>query len=92
MQMASSFSPKAVSTPQPSQQDQERGQSVELLTMSGHVLLVTFSDGFRVQGTRVLEPELTADKGVIHPVERVLWPPDLSEASFGERSPLSFRR
>ena len=92
MQMVSSFSPKAVSTPQSSQQGQERGQSVELPTLSGHVLLLTFSDGLRVQGAKVLEPELKADNGVIHPVERVLWPPDLTEASFGERSPLSFRR
>ena len=91
MQMASSFS-QALSTPQSSQQGQEWGQSVELPTISGHVLLVAFSDGFRVQGTRVLEPELMADNGVIHPVERVLWPPDLSEASFSERRPLSFRR
>jgi uncharacterized surface protein with fasciclin (FAS1) repeats len=92
MQLTSSSIPQATGTPQSSQDDQQQGQTVALPTMSGHLLRVTFSDGFRVQGTRVLEPELNADNGVIHPVEGVLWPPDLSEASFGERSPLSFRR
>jgi uncharacterized surface protein with fasciclin (FAS1) repeats len=91
VQMASSSVQQALSTPQSSQQGQEQGQTIELPTMSGHFLLVAFSDEFRVQGTRVLEPELNADNGVIYPVERVLWPPDLSEASC-ERSPLSFRR
>ncbi len=91
MQVASSPVSTGGSTSQHSRQEQE--QTIELPTLSGHTLLLaSFSNDLRVQRARILEPELETDNGVVHPVERVLWPPDINEASFGERSPLSFRR
>ena len=91
LQVASTSLSEAGSTSQFSRQ--EREQTVELPTFSGHTLQLTLSSQeFQVQGARLLEPELEADNGIIHPVERILWPPDMNEASFGERSPLSFRR
>ncbi len=88
MQIAFSPLPEVGSRSQHSHQE----QTIELPTLSGHTLLARLSNEFRVQGARILEPELETDNGVVHPVERILWPPDISEASFGERSPLSFRR
>lgn len=88
VQLASSSLPREASTPEHARQE----KTVELPTLSGHPLQVRTSNDLTVQGVRILEPVLEADNGVVYPVSQVLWPPDITEASFGERSPLSFRR
>jgi uncharacterized surface protein with fasciclin (FAS1) repeats len=57
-------------------------RAVELPTISGHALSLTISHRLCVQGSALLEPELVSENGVIHPVQQVLWPPGMSEASF----------
>jgi uncharacterized surface protein with fasciclin (FAS1) repeats len=71
---------------------QGQEQTIELPTLSGHTLLARFSNNIRVQDISVLEPELDAENGVVHPIEYVLWPPDIDEASFHGTKPTSFRR
>jgi uncharacterized surface protein with fasciclin (FAS1) repeats len=85
MQLATS--PTVV--PQAVQATMNTGQSIELPTISGHALLITIDEGLQVQGTDMLEPEIEADNGVIHSVKQILWPPHITEASFGERSALN---
>lgn len=55
---------------------------VELPTLSGHSLLATASPTSHrvyVQGNELLELDLEAGNGIIHTVERVLWPPEINE-------------
>lgn len=89
LQVVSSPLPVDGSTSQSASREQE--QTIELPTLSGHSLQFKVANGLHVQGARILEPELEADNGVVHPVEHILWPPDIEEASFGERSPLNSR-
>jgi uncharacterized surface protein with fasciclin (FAS1) repeats len=55
-------------------------QEVQLPTLSGQMLRLTCSHDLYVQGIPLLEPELEAENGTMHPVEQVLWPPELSDA------------
>jgi uncharacterized surface protein with fasciclin (FAS1) repeats len=80
MTMAAPLSQNANSSP--SQENQGRAQTIELPTLSDHILHVTFSNSLRVQNASVLEPGLEADNGIVYPLEHILWPPDISEASF----------
>jgi uncharacterized surface protein with fasciclin (FAS1) repeats len=82
IQVASPFLPNRVSLPLVVRESQRQRQPVEVPTLSGRSLLVTFSNGLRVQGTVVLQPEMEADNGIVYPMEQILWPPDIDEASF----------
>ena len=65
---------------------------LEVPTISDEVLVVTISNEVRVQGVPVSQANIEAKNGIMHVIERILWPPGMSEESFGERSPLSVRR
>ncbi len=63
--------------------------TLQVETLSGYPLTLTLTNTLHVNGAKVEEPDLMADNGVVHILDTVLWPPGLSEASFGERSPLT---
>ncbi len=67
-------------------------KELELPTILQSPLILTISspDVLMVQGIRVVQSDLEADNGVIHVIDGILWPPNMSEESFGLRRPSSY--
>src|SRR5581483_5677928 len=59
---------------------QEQEANLELPTLSGHSLHLLAGNDLHVQGIRILEPELETDNGIVHPLEDILWPPEINAA------------
>lgn len=57
--------------------------SLEVQTVAGNLLKVTFDGGLTIGGAQVLQPDLNADNGVIHIIDSILWPPDMGPETFG---------
>ncbi|GCE49368.1 putative surface protein with fasciclin (FAS1) repeats [Thermosporothrix hazakensis] len=68
---------------------ENRVEEMQLQTLSDHLLRVDFGveDELRVEGVDVIELDVQADNGVIHVIDKVLWPPDLSVDDFLARAP-----
>ncbi|GCE24283.1 fasciclin domain-containing protein [Dictyobacter kobayashii] len=60
----------------------ESRPTLELGTISGHPLHVRMLEHLMVEHARVLQADVTTDNGVVHIINRILWPPGLSEESF----------
>jgi uncharacterized surface protein with fasciclin (FAS1) repeats len=58
-------------------------KTLQVETLSGYPLTVTLTESaFQVNGVKVYEADILADNGVVHILERILWPPGLNEDSF----------
>ena len=66
----------------------EEMKVLELPTVLNTSLTLTVSaaDMLSVQGVQVVKSDLEADNGVIHVIDGILWPPGISEESFGVRN------
>lgn len=62
--------------------DRETTSTLALETISGYPLHVTLAEHLMVEAAGVLAVDLTADNGIIHVIDHVLWPPGLHEESF----------
>jgi len=60
-----------------------RRTTLQVDTLSGYPLTLTLTErGLQVSGREIYEADIVADNGVIHILESILWPPELSVASF----------
>jgi uncharacterized surface protein with fasciclin (FAS1) repeats len=50
-------------------------EGMKLMTLEGHELTVTLDGGPKVNGAAILTPDIEADNGVIHAIDKVLMPP-----------------
>lgn len=50
------------------------GSRIRAVSLQGGKLLIDGSDGIVVSGARVIAPDILASNGVIHGIDRVLWP------------------
>jgi uncharacterized surface protein with fasciclin (FAS1) repeats len=58
-------------------------RALQVETLSGHPLTVTLTEEeLQVNRVKVYQADIVADNGVVHVIESILWPPELSEASF----------
>jgi uncharacterized surface protein with fasciclin (FAS1) repeats len=58
-------------------------KTLQVETFSGYPLTVTLLEStFQVNSVKVYEADILADNGVVHILERILWPPGLNEDSF----------
>ncbi len=69
-------------------------KALELPTILQSPLTLTFSapDMLAVQGVQVVQPDLEAENGIIHVIDGILWPPGISEESFGLRNPSNYAK
>jgi len=91
---ASSLSGQQITMDTPNGQSPDDAQVLELPTMVQSPLLFTFSapDILKVQGVQVVQPDLEVENGVIHVIDGILWPPGMSEESFGLRNPSNYAK
>jgi hypothetical protein len=58
-------------------------KTLQVETLSGYPLTITLTKStFQVNDVKVYEADILADNGVVHILERILWPPGLNEDSF----------
>ncbi|GCE08446.1 fasciclin domain-containing protein [Dictyobacter aurantiacus] len=72
---------------QQGQAPEDASTVLEVETVSGHALHVTLADHLMVENANVLHTDLIADNGIVHVIDSVLWPPDLTEESFHASAP-----
>jgi len=60
-----------------------RRTTLQVDTLSGYPLTLNLTErGLQVSGVEIYEADIVADNGVVHILENILWPPELSVASF----------
>ena len=59
---------------------QLRGKRIRAVMRTGGDLIIDGRNDLRVNGARIVEPDLMAANGVIHGVDTVLWPRDLAQS------------
>ncbi|WP_162005607.1 fasciclin domain-containing protein [Dictyobacter vulcani] len=67
----------------------ERPRSVTLETLSGFPLHVTLDADIRVADAHILHADILTANGVVHVIDKLIWPPGLSEACFHGNVPFS---
>lgn len=64
-------------------------EGLQLPTMTNEPLTVKMADSFTVNGVRVLRSNILADNGIIHIVDRILWPTALKPEDFPDSTALN---